>query len=550
MPIQVKRDIKRRYKFGKNFSLKDIPNFKSGSVLNRVRADIADQNWNDFHSSWGVTHADREIAKILASKFNFNYSEADTFDQLWDFIREARAYKDKEKDGIHADLITAYRYVAQIASGLAVDKQTFKRTITRSDANFVVFSDFHMTAFRNKPNYFKEYNYQLYLDVLNYYARLQPTYCLIENGDVEECLIYEPTLSDAKLRRAQAPNGFGIDEIKYPVRLNEEKWGDFLKTRYKARENNLINIIATFPEYYDRIRNNFIARNKYVRLIGNHDTYLDDFYEKTLRDRIHNELGMEVKDVLKIVRNGTTDYVVLHGHQFDSVCQQHGAIPYAKSLGEIYSECLSWAYQGPDRVWKLNDTKNWYIGNSYNNVLAKEEAGIYQGGTKGIWDLLFESLDRIKQDSKDFVETLLGHEIAWEYFENTTGFNALTLEVWTGDELYKMRHMNEVDLCEFYAAEYLLLNPGLHVTPPTLILGHTHEPRKNAVFPNASKAAPTYYLNSGSAGRYENLIWCVEIEGNADRICSWSQVNGQLKKITWKSAGNQLVHDAVQMISV
>ena len=552
MPIQVKRDIKRRYNLGKNFSLKDIPNFSSGSVLNRVRADIADQNWDEFHGSWGVINAQREIAKILASKFNFNYSEEDTFNQLWDFIREARAYKDKEKDQIQTDLTQAYRYIAQIASGREVNKSTFKRTISRSDADFVIFSDLHMTAFRNKPNYFKDYNYQLYLDVLNHYARFQPDFCLVENGDVEECLIYEPTLNDAKLRKEQAPKGFGIEEIKYPVRLNDDKWDDFLETRYQQRLQNLNQVIAEFPEYYQIIRDKFKASNKYVRLTGNHDTYLDDDHEKVLRDRINDKLGIEVKDVLKIIRNGNIDYLVVHGHQFDSVCLQHGEVPYAKSLGEIYSECLSWAYQGPDRFWKLNDTKNWYIGNSYNNVLAKEEPGKYQSGTKGTWDLVFESLERIKQDSKDFVETLVGHEIAWEYFENTNGFEALTLEVWTGDEMYKMRHMNEVDLCERYASEFLnLQNPPDFSKPvPTLILGHTHEPRKNAVFPNAEKSPPYYYLNSGSAGRYENLIWCVEITGDEDKICSWSKVNNQLKKITWKSEGNKLVHDTVQMISI
>jgi hypothetical protein len=221
-------------------------------------------------------------------------------------------------------------------------------------------------------------------------------------------------------------------------------------------------------------------------------------------------------------------------------------------LGEVYSECLSWAFQGPDRAWTRQDTKKWYIGNTYNNVLAKEEHGKYQDGTTGEFDLVFEALNRIKEDSKDFIETLLGHEIAWEYFENTNGFEALALEVWSGEELYKMRHMNEVDLCERYASEFfnLQIPPDFSRPIPTLILGHTHEPRKNAVFPGSEKSPPYYYLNSGSAGRYENLIWCVEIICEEDNICSWSDVNGQLKKITWKNYWNKLLHDTVQMISV
>ena len=40
----------------------------------------------------------------------------------------------------------------------------------------------------------------------------------------------------------------------------------------------------------------------------------------------------------------------------------------------------------------------------------------------------------------------------------------------------------------------------------------------------------------------------VEIEGTEDRICSWSRVNARLKKITWRSAGDSLVHDAFDWI--
>jgi hypothetical protein len=40
----------------------------------------------------------------------------------------------------------------------------------------------------------------------------------------------------------------------------------------------------------------------------------------------------------------------------------------------------------------------------------------------------------------------------------------------------------------------------------------------------------------------------VEIEGTEDRICSWSRVNARLKKITWRSDGDSLVHDTVDWI--
>ena len=52
-----------------------------------------------------------------------------------------------------------------------------------------------------------------------------------------------------------------------------------------------------------------------------------------------------------------------------------------------------------------------------------------------------------------------------------------------------------------------------------------------------------WYLNSGSAGRYENLIWGIEIQGLTDRIVSWSKIDGELTRIYWKSNHGVLQHD-------
>lgn len=558
MPISVKRDIKRRYGFGKNFSLKDTPLYVplgntpirvfgdyGGSYLEFVRPAMADQNWTDFYKSWDIFNAERDLTKSIAKKFNLKTSEEQIFNELWTIANDAHSFKGDKEDTLESALDRAYKHAAKIAGGGQVNQKTFSRVVDRADGNFVIFSDHHMTALNSSLDYFKNFNYGLYLEVLEHYATTD--FCLVENGDVEECIIYQPTLTDAQLRNSQAP-GKG----KFPITLGDDKWSDFLTTRYNQRLKNLNNIIREFQDYYELLRTRFISRNKYVKLTGNHDTYLDEVHERELRDRIQDELGISVRDILRISRSGEIKYVVLHGHQFDAVCIQHGAISYAKSLGEVFSECLGWAFQGPDRAWTLQDTKRWFIGNSYRNILAREKPGTYQSGTKGVADLVLENVGRIKADSKDFVETLLGHEIAWEYFENDDGFNALTLEVWTGEELYKLRHMNEIKLCERYASEFLDLQtpPDFSRPIPKIVVGHTHEPRQNAINPAQSGSSVYYYLNSGSAGRYENLIWCVEIVGNEDRICSWSKMDGKLKKIIWRSESDKLVHDSVQWINI
>ena len=555
MPISIKKDIKPMYGFGNTFSLRSqTPYFFTGSYLSFVRGAVARRRYNDFHASWNfwqgtldLTHINRDINKTLASKFNLKRpQDSDIFDDLWPIFNRANDYKKQIQEEIDDQLEEAYGFAAMLAADEALpgNYPTWSRVTETTHPNVVIFSDHHMTTFTEitLENYFKDYNRQLYLDVLNHYADRQ--YCLVENGDVEECIIYEPTTSDAADRRA-ALKGFPI--------LDNDRWSTFLSLRYAKRVNALNTVIAEFQDYYTLIRDRFIAPDRYVRLTGNHDTYLDDDRERPLRDRIQNELGTSVYDVLKIKRNGSVAYLVLHGHQFDTVSLQHGNIPFARSLGEVFSETSAWIYQGPDRFWHTSDTKKWYNGNTFRNFLAREESGEYKRveSRVSIYDPIVgkaqadliekndKTLANIQVNGKPWIETLLGHEIAWEYFENSNAFEALTLEVWDwdgdGDEFFKFRHLNERVMCQRYASRYLnRVGPPFNAPIPKLVLGHTHEPRQNAVNPGTGDEA-YYYLNSGSAGRFENLLWCVEINGDQDRIVSWSRVNGRLKKITWRS---------------
>jgi hypothetical protein len=126
--------------------------------------------------------------------------------------------------------------------------------------------------------------------------------------------------------------------------------------------------------------------------------------------------------------------------------------------------------------------------------------------------------------------------------------------VWTGEEAYKLRSLNEVELCLRYTNEFLDIHPPQELVPiPKLIIGHTYEPRQSAVFPvdpdqrepgeRSGNNSGVYYLNSGSAGRRQNLIWCIEITGNVDTIVSLSRIDGRPTRIAWRSDGDTLVHD-------
>lgn len=551
MPISVKKHIAPVFGLkGKSYSLKTMKNFRGGSVLNHVKEDVADEIYSQFHCKWDVhiafeSYTARNLSRELARKFNLKRRD-DIFNTLWEINKDSDKFKKNEKNNIKKDLILSYENLAHIANGESVEGKTFDRVIERDDKNFVVFSDLHMMNLKTLPNYFKNYNYKLYLKVLDHYSTTD--YCLVENGDIEECLIYDPDLKEAEER---------VDALgAYPIEDNDD-WNDFLTIRYNKRLETLNHVIDSFPDYYATIKNRFIGKKKYVRLTGNHDTYLNEPFERDLKNRIENELGISVADILRIKSGEKIDYIVMHGHQFDSVCLQHGDVPYAKSLGENYSENVSWAYQGPDRVWESKDVNNWTVGNEYTNKLAVGDPRIFDVDpndgidehTKPYNALALKQLKKIKGSSKGFIESALEHEIAWEYFENDSkkaisGYLSLALEVLTGDEMFKFRHMNEVDLCKTYEKCYQNLKGNKEKTPPTLILGHTHEPRQGATVIEDNVMKPChFYLNSGSAGRYENLIWAVEIRNGKDFIVSWSfNDDRKLQKTTWRSGKGRLYY--------
>ena len=124
-----------------------------------------------------------------------------------------------------------------------------------------------------------------------------------------------------------------------------------------------------------------------------------------------------------------------------------------------------------------------------------------------------------------------------------------------------MKHLDEIGLAQGLRARssWRSRTRTRFVPMPKLIIGHTHEPRQNAVFPtDPGEAEPWEQPDTHEGGTtstaarqggYENLIWCVEIRGSDDRICSWSGVDGKLKKITWRSEGSSLRHDEIEWFS-
>ena len=69
---------------------------------------------------------------------------------------------------------------------------------------------------------------------------------------------------------------------------------------------------------------------------------------------------------------------------------------------------------------------------------------------------------------------------------------------------------------------------------PNLVLGHSHEPRFQPALPTSpvgdgAMNLAEFYYNAASVGRFENLLWGLEIRGEKPCLVSWQRPGGSAK---------------------
>ena len=444
------------------------------------------------------------------------------FDDLWEVYQVGNKYKRDNEKVLAEEVEKSYATLSEIfqTKTAQVPGNGFSRIGVAQNHALVIFSDHHMTYRGHRHDYFYQFNYPLYCEVLRYYA--EKGFALVENGDTEELVIFEPTPQETQ-RRRKLVKKFPLDDI------GDLNWDELVGVRIETRRKQLEKILNDNHEYYDLVK--ALGKSRFYKIAGNHDTY----YSAELEQMIEAELWPGVvKDVLLVERQGDgksgLDFVVTHGHQFDPACVP----PHAKKIGEVISECLSWAFQGADRIWRVSDTRKW------NSAPVKEFRNILSSTDPA------SSTTTSHPDLEVMLESFMGHEVAWEYFENEDPYMAFVKEVCTGDEFFKYRHMDEEAL-----ANAILHRSKTLQDFPTLICGHSHEPRDRSRFRNTQGILPpdtkdhnlfTRYMNTGSAGRFANLIWCIEIVGSTARVYSWSNSGTEKhlvkKKVSWESNDN------------
>ena len=463
-------------------------------------------------------HPPRLLAKAAASRYHLSPGEFSTFDSWWELAQPAQDlhHREHRSDGsgaIDAEIEEAFVRLAAIVNDKAKYTEVGYRHVHRvpGDGRFVIFSDHHMAFPGSRQDFFADSgNRELYSEILAEYA--EADFTLVENGDVEELVIHEPMM----------PPPQAEPEVRADYRLAQ-----------------LFQVISNHRSLYDQINKEFVEPGRYIRIAGNHDqdNQSAEFLEQ-LRT-VYPDLE-QVYDFLIIEPTEAHDstFVVGHGHHFDTAATPK----YSSRIGEKLSECLAWAYEGADRVWRWDGgdgVQDWAGGaEPFRNTLVTDDADpleltfdaepalaawLATAGTMGWLDpvggaaVVAAGLANELADA-DFWENTFRHNIAWEYFRSADPGEAVFNEVLCGERWFKFRHLDEVFINEQLESVF-----GSNV--PYLLLGHSHEPRHRAWNPAESEQAD-HYLNSGAAGRFENLIWCVEIIDGVPQVVGWHRPGG------------------------
>lgn len=469
----------------------------------------------------------RDLAKNFGGRDESDRVFREKFNHMWELMWRAKQYSETNHNAmvgkVRDNLDAMGNVVADIEADSAPSGPNFRRTAASGPTHlrhyrsvpktgkFVVFSDIHITEIGNRQDFFARTNKALYLDLLaTFYS--PENFSLIENGDVEELLIFEPDVD-------QMPN------------YETASWSQILTDRTARKRVQFEQIVNDHSDYYELVHSHFIDRDRYYRTIGNHDTDLSSqAYANVVSDTL-NIAWPTASDIVALTdRNGDVDVLICHGHQFDAFCTDGHAV-YA---GESFSHGTAWAYQGPDRYWSVEEDgalflDKWLNGEKlFLNILVSDDPGLPSTDARVAEALAGQALGTLEDPDK--WEALYGKNVAWEYFENSSPMDAYTEEVKEGVRWYKYRHMDEIEIVGRWEAQF-----GGNGT--RLLLGHSHEPRLRSSWPGMPQVEPRLthsYMNSAAAGRFENLIWGVEFDDGEATIISWNRDGDEIVRTIWE----------------
>ncbi len=454
----------------------------------------------DDASAEGLTYyVSRDMSRTMAKKYKLNGDQRafDTLFGVQDAFRGIKAFPRRE----HV-IFEGLRSLKKVLDGQRLDKRGFRNVVRRSDQKVVIFSDHHILPSSHRQSAVWRANRDPYVKVLRHYG--ESGYLVVENGDVEELVILEP--SHTLKAYAKVYEALG-DKKSNPLTLLKQFRQDPLHLEHvmrlergNFRRQQLLSILKDPHNraYYDTL-SQLSGSQQLLRLAGNHDYQLQEF------DGVPDHLVPA--DVMILGTDRPT--VVMHGHQFDAVTNP----AVAPFCGEVISECLGVFYQGPDRYWSPHEVER-MVKVGFPNRLSTHPP--HTSAASSFISAMMASEAKDDEEWASAWEALLGHPIAWEY--GASNWNAsvrsgfarpgnMIENAMAGRQFFKCRHLDEWDLVQ-----------GLQEwgVPMRLALGHSHEVRNWTV-----SEGEISYCNSGAAGRFARLIWALEIDSDQLTVVGW-----------------------------
>jgi len=242
-------------------------------------------------------------------------------------------------------------------------------------------------------------------------------------------------------------------------------FGDIMEDDYEDHRirSQAVKIFENNADIYQTIRNLFQREGRYIRLLGNHDdVWRNTAYIPGLQ-LVYP--GLEVFDYAFLGNYGTDPHV--HGGNQPQVIVAHG-----------------------------------HQLDAWNNSVCRASGALLTESASGI-----PSLAASVEERSD-----------WENKLEGLGFN---------NELSES--MFAIDEVEFYQN----IMDGFSNQPyvPRFILGHTHRALKDPLLPGWTYNPSTQwtgegrfseYTNDGTAGRWEQFIWCVTVENGSVSLHGWT----------------------------
>ena len=477
----------------------------------------------------------QNIIRDLALSFGLAADEKATFDAGWDLYRRVTSFHGEKHHkellyevemAARAELEAAMPRLKAAVDGKPPDAMGMKfvRREPIEGRRYVVFSDHHYTFHGHRTNFFgATANLEVYRDALAAY--LDAGYHLVENGDVEDLVIFEPKRLPGEVERRSGMDLEQLRRRRQEYRLEQLQW--ILKD---PGNRPMIEVLRRFDE--DR---------RLIRVVGNHDY---DLQRERFLEELHAtypNVGLP-SDILLLERHPNASepaivtFAIMHGHQFDKATNP----VTGPRIGETVSETLGLYFQGPDRNWRWSQdpVSSWACGaRPLFNDLASGKVDLTKIQEPGIAEAFHHpQIHHIAEAYERFggrvLDALLKNRIAFDYFVHRDPFTALRKEVIPGTRFFKYRLLDE----DWIASELVRYFPD-EATRPTLLFGHTHEARLDSW--SAVHGGPFhYYLNSSSAGRFENLVWAIEIVDGRAMLVTWSRnpfAGGGVERRQWRS---------------